>query len=74
MNSWDLLPGRPTLTVSLAVVPDFKPAPNQGGNIELYELENHALDPDGHVMAAMRVRAPWPGAPCSTWGVAAGTG
>jgi SAM-dependent methyltransferase len=61
MNSWDLLPGRPTLTVSLAVVPDFRPAPNQGGNVDLYELENHALDPGGHVLAAMRVRAPWAG-------------
>jgi len=61
MNSWDLLPGRPAVAVSLAVVPDFRPAPNQGGNIELYELENRALDPDGHVMAAMRARAPWAG-------------
>ena len=49
------------MTVSLAVVPDFRPAPNQGGNVELYELENRALDPDGHVIAAMRARAPWAG-------------
>ena len=41
--------------------PDFKPAPNQGGNIDLYELENQALDPGGHVLAAMRARAPWAG-------------
>ena len=40
---------------------DFKPAPNQGGNGELYEMENRALDPGGHVLAAMRARAPWAG-------------
>ena len=47
--------------VTVAKLPDFKPAPNQGGNIELYEVENRALDPDGHVLAAMRARAPWAG-------------
>ena len=47
--------------VSAAELPDFRPAPNQGGNIELYEVENQALDPDGHVLAAMRARAPWSG-------------
>jgi SAM-dependent methyltransferase len=41
--------------------PDFKHAPNQGGHVELYEVENRALDPDGHVLAAMRARAPWAG-------------
>jgi SAM-dependent methyltransferase len=44
-----------------ATPPDFKAAPNQGGNIDLYELENRALDPGGHVLAAMRARAPWAG-------------
>jgi len=48
-------------TVGAAELPDFKPAPNQGGNTELYEAENRALDPDGHVLAAMRARAPWAG-------------
>jgi SAM-dependent methyltransferase len=47
--------------VSAADLPDFKAAPNQGDNIELYEAENRALDPDGHVLAAMRARAPWAG-------------
>lgn len=47
--------------VTTAELPDFKPAPNQGGNIGLYEVENRALDPDGHVLAAMRARAPWAG-------------
>jgi SAM-dependent methyltransferase len=44
-----------------AELPDFKRAPNQGGNVELYEVENRALDPDGHLLAAMRARAPWAG-------------
>lgn len=47
--------------MSAAELPDFKHAPNQGGNVELYEVENRALDPDGHVLAAMRARAPWAG-------------
>ena len=49
------------MTVSAGELPDFKAAPNQGGNIELYELENQALDPGGHVLAALRARAPWAG-------------
>jgi SAM-dependent methyltransferase len=53
------VPGRPGTLVSAAKVPDFKPAPNQGGHVELYELENRALDHGGHVLAAMRARAPW---------------
>jgi SAM-dependent methyltransferase len=44
-----------------AELPDFRRAPNQGGNIDLYELENQALDPEGHLLAAMRARAPWAG-------------
>ena len=44
-----------------AELPDFRPAPNQGGHTELYELENQATDPDGHVLAAMRAQAPWAG-------------
>jgi len=48
-------------TVTAAGLPDFKHAPNQGGHVELYEVENQALDPDGHVLAAMRARAPWAG-------------
>jgi SAM-dependent methyltransferase len=47
--------------VSTANLPDFKAAPNQGGNIDLYEIENRALDPEGHVLAAMRARAAWAG-------------
>jgi SAM-dependent methyltransferase len=47
--------------VTAAELPDFKPAPNQGGNVDLYEVENRALDPDGHLLAAMRARAPWAG-------------
>ena len=40
---------------------DFRPAPNQGANPELYEIENRALDPDGLVLGAMRRLAPWAG-------------
>jgi ubiquinone/menaquinone biosynthesis C-methylase UbiE len=46
---------------SAAKLPDFRPAPNQGGNVELYEVENRAFDPGGHVLAAMRSRASWAG-------------
>jgi SAM-dependent methyltransferase len=49
------------VSVDSAGLPDFVPAPNQGGNIALYEVENQALDPGGHVLAAMRARAPWSG-------------
>ena len=55
------MPGRPVMISPAAELPDFKPAPNQGGNIALYEVENRAFDPDGHVLAAMRARAPWAG-------------
>src|ERR1700735_351377 len=54
-------PGGPAATGSGAALPDFRHAPNQGGNTGLYEVENQALDPDGHVLAAMRARAPWAG-------------
>jgi ubiquinone/menaquinone biosynthesis C-methylase UbiE len=53
--------GRSVTVVSAAELPDFMPAPNQGGNIELYEMENRAADPDGYVLAAMREKAPWAG-------------
>jgi SAM-dependent methyltransferase len=40
---------------------DFQPAPNQGGEPVVYELENQAIDPDGLVLTAMRELAPWAG-------------
>jgi len=40
---------------------DFQPAPNQGGDPALYEIENQALDPRGLVLDAMRKAAPWDG-------------
>ena len=40
---------------------DFRPAPNQGGDPALYEIENRALDPRGLVLDAMREAAPWAG-------------
>jgi SAM-dependent methyltransferase len=54
-------PGGPGASLSGARLPDFKHAPNQGGHVELYEVENRAIDPGGHVLAAMRARAPWAG-------------
>ncbi|MEY9965647.1 ubiquinone/menaquinone biosynthesis C-methylase UbiE [Streptacidiphilus sp. MAP12-16] len=42
-------------------LPDFAPAPNQGGDPALYEIENRALDPQGLVLEAMRKTAPWAG-------------
>jgi ubiquinone/menaquinone biosynthesis C-methylase UbiE len=42
-------------------LPDFQYAPNQGERPDLYELENHAIDPDGLVLDAMRSLAPWRG-------------
>jgi SAM-dependent methyltransferase len=40
---------------------DFRPAPNQGGEPAVYELENQAIDPEGLVLTAMRELAPWAG-------------
>jgi SAM-dependent methyltransferase len=44
-----------------AAFPDWRFAPNIGGHPDIYEIENRALDPDGHVLAAMRNLAPWDG-------------
>jgi SAM-dependent methyltransferase len=41
--------------------PDWVFAPNIGGHPGIYEIENRALDPGGHVLAAMRRLAPWEG-------------
>jgi SAM-dependent methyltransferase len=41
--------------------PDWRFAPNIGGHPDVYEIENRALDPGGHVLAAMRRLAPWDG-------------
>jgi SAM-dependent methyltransferase len=41
--------------------PDWRFAPNIGGHPDVYEIENRAIDPDGHVLAAMRALAPWDG-------------
>ena len=41
--------------------PDWRFAPNIGGHPDIYEIENRALDPGGHVLAAMRSLAPWDG-------------
>ena len=38
---------------------DWQPAPNIRDDVALYELENEAFDPEGLVLDAMRVAAPW---------------
>ena len=56
--------GRPRAAVAAAAratFPDWRFAPNIGGHPDVYEIENRALDPDGHVLAAMRNLAPWDG-------------
>lgn len=40
---------------------DWMPAPNIRDAPDLYELENHAIDRDGQLLAAIRDVAPWPG-------------
>jgi SAM-dependent methyltransferase len=44
-----------------ATFPDWRFAPNIGGHPDVYETENRGIDPDGHVLAAMRRLAPWDG-------------
>jgi SAM-dependent methyltransferase len=44
-----------------AAFPDWRFAPNIGGSPGVYEIENRALDPGGHLLAAMRRLAPWDG-------------
>jgi len=61
-----------TTATAPADLPDFRPAPNQGGSPGLYEAENRALDPGGHVLAAMRARAPWAGRTLLDLGCGAG--
>ncbi len=44
-----------------AAFPDWRFAPNIGGSPDVYEIENRALDPGGHLLAAMRRLARWDG-------------
>jgi SAM-dependent methyltransferase len=50
-----------TRAAARTAFPDWRFAPNQGGSPDVYEVENRAIDPDGHVLAAMRRLAPWEG-------------
>ena len=53
---------RPEAAVAArATFPDWRFAPNLGGHPDVYEIENQALDPDGHLLAAMRNLASWDG-------------
>jgi SAM-dependent methyltransferase len=53
--------GAADVAAARTAFPDWRFAPNIGGHPEIYEIENRALDPDGHVLAAMRSLAPWDG-------------
>ena len=50
-----------TRAAARATFPDWVFAPNIGGHPGIYETENRAIDPGGHVLAAMRRLAPWDG-------------
>lgn len=53
--------GTADVAAARTAFPDWRFAPNIGGHPDIYEIENRALDPDGHVLAAMRNLAPWDG-------------
>ncbi|WP_061291246.1 class I SAM-dependent methyltransferase [Herbidospora cretacea] len=45
-----------------SIVKGAVPSPNIWNTPQVYELENHAVDPDRHVETAMRALRPWAGA------------
>jgi SAM-dependent methyltransferase len=49
----------PSRAEARAAYPDWRFAPNIGGHPDLYEVENRGIDPDGHLLSAMRRLAPW---------------
>lgn len=53
--------GAGSAAAARAAFPDWRFAPNIGGHPDIYEIENRALDPGGHVLAAMRHLSPWDG-------------
>ncbi|HEX4660996.1 MAG TPA: class I SAM-dependent methyltransferase [Streptosporangiaceae bacterium] len=53
--------GTADVAAARTAFPDWRFAPNIGGHPDIYEIENRALDPDGHVLAAMRNLASWDG-------------
>lgn len=59
-----MLTSGPAVTVGAAdrsAFPDYRFAPNLGGQPDVYELENRAVQQAGHVLPAMRALAPWTG-------------
>jgi ubiquinone/menaquinone biosynthesis C-methylase UbiE len=48
-------------TLDLDQLPGVHRAPNIQEAPDVYELENRAVDPDGHIEAAMQAIAPWDG-------------
>jgi len=60
----DPSPGEPVAAsraAARAAFPDWRFAPNIGGHPDVYETENRGIDPEGHVLAALRRLAPWDG-------------
>jgi len=53
-------------------LPGSVPSPNIWHHPQVYELENHAADPDGRIEAAMRAVRPWTG--CDVLDLGCGTG
>jgi SAM-dependent methyltransferase len=53
-------------------LPGSVPSPNIWHHPQVYELENHAADPEGRVEAAMRAVRPWTG--CDVLDLGCGTG
>ncbi len=64
--------GTADVTAARTAFPDWRFAPNIGGHPDIYEIENRALDPDGHVLAAMRNLASWDGRPLVDLGCGTG--
>jgi SAM-dependent methyltransferase len=54
-------PAAPAAGEARRAFPDWRFAPNIGGNPGIYEIENRALAAAGHVMNAMDQLAPWTG-------------
>ncbi|MCW2886321.1 MAG: hypothetical protein QOE54_3421 [Streptosporangiaceae bacterium] len=51
-----------TLGHVVEIAPGAVPSPNIWNSPRLYEVENRAVDPDGHLEEAMRALRPWDGA------------
>jgi len=61
MTADGLLGAPPAADRRRSEFPDYRFAPNIGTRPRVYQLENEALDRAGHVLDALRARAPWAG-------------